>query len=99
MWILDERTLLTSFPRLWGANDLELSDVHRSLRDRLATGDEIVSSVFDLASLIIDQCSCVFFDRTKPRDNRPDVVNIFRDTIASLVSYFVPTPMRLVSIN
>lgn len=86
MWILDEHTILTSFPRRWGRNKPDSSGVHKSLRDRLALGEEEIKSVFDLALVIIDQCSRVFFDRTKPRDNRPEVMDIFGNAVASLVS-------------
>ncbi|KAA8568580.1 hypothetical protein EYC84_007597 [Monilinia fructicola] len=34
-----------------------------------------------LALLIMNECSMVFFDRTKPTDGRPEVVNIFADAI------------------
>jgi hypothetical protein len=86
MWILDERTILTSFPRRVGKNNKpDPSGVHRSLQDRLATGEDKIHSVFDLALIIIDQCSRVFFDRTRPSDNRPEVMDIFGNAVASLV--------------
>ena len=86
MWILDERTILTSFPRRVGKNNkTDPSGVHKSLQDRLSTGEDRVRSVFDLALIIIDQCSRVFFDRTKPSDNRPEVMDIFGNAVASLV--------------
>ncbi|KAG9231778.1 hypothetical protein BJ875DRAFT_468505 [Amylocarpus encephaloides] len=84
MWILDERTILTSFPRRVGRNKPDSSGVHKSLRERLSTGEERIFSVFDLALIIIDQCSRVFFDRTKPRDDRPEVMDIFGNAVANL---------------
>lgn len=83
LWILDEHTILTSFPRRWGRNKPDPSGVHKSLRERLShLEDDRINSVFDLALIIIDQCSRVFFDRTKPIDQRPEVMDIFSNTIA-----------------
>ena len=80
-------TILTSFPRRWGRNKPDPSGVHKSLRERLShLEDDRINSVFDLALIIIDQCSRVFFDRTKPIDQRPEVMDIFSNTIAHVVS-------------
>jgi hypothetical protein len=69
LWILDGNTIITSFPRRWGRNKPDPSGVHKSLRERLeSTPEEEIQSVYDLALIIIDQCSRVFFDRTKPLD-------------------------------
>jgi len=37
------------------------------------------------ALLIIDQWSRVFFDRTKPLDQRPEVIDIFGSAIGNVV--------------
>lgn len=37
------------------------------------------------AFIIIDQCSRVFFDRTKPLDMRPEVMDIFAETLGEVV--------------
>jgi hypothetical protein len=62
--------------------------VHKSLRMRLksAHGDEI-RSAFDLALIIIDECSRVFFDRTKATDRQPNLVDIFAEAISGVVSF------------
>lgn len=79
-------TILTSFPRRWGRNKPDPSGVHKSLRERLRHVEPgRINSVFDLAFIIIDQCSRVFFDRTKPTDQRPEVMDIFSNTIAHIV--------------
>ena len=44
-----------------------------------------ITSVYDLALVIVDECSKVFFDRTKP-DLRPEVLDMFESTISSIVS-------------
>ena len=38
------------------------------------------------ALIIIDQCSRVFFDRTKPLDQRPEVMDLFASAIGHVVS-------------
>lgn len=37
------------------------------------------------ATLIIDQCSKVFFDRTQPTDDRPEVMDLFAQAIGTVV--------------
>lgn len=39
------------------------------------------------ACIIIDQCSNVFFDRTKPLDLRPEVMDIFTETLGDVNHY------------
>ncbi|KAK3386163.1 hypothetical protein B0H63DRAFT_560601 [Podospora didyma] len=83
LWILDENTIISAFPRRWGRNKPDPSAVHRAIRDHLATIDHSqVTSIYDLALIIIDECSKVFFDRTKP-DLRPEVVDIFGSAISN----------------
>ena len=75
-------TLITSFPRRWGKNRPDPSAVHKSLRLRLQylrPGE--VTSAYDLALIVIDECSRVFFDRTKPNDRQPNVVELFAAAI------------------
>jgi hypothetical protein len=61
--------------------------VHKSLRLRLkvARKDE-VRSVYDLALIIIDQCSRVFFDRTKTADRQPRVMDLFANAIGDVAN-------------
>ena len=66
MWILDEHTIFTFFPRRYGINKRDESGVHRSIRGRIAhSRKDQIRSVFDLALIILDECSNTFFDRTK----------------------------------
>ncbi|KAK1757113.1 hypothetical protein QBC47DRAFT_378429 [Echria macrotheca] len=84
LWILDENTIISAFPRRWGRNKPDPSAVHRAIRDHLATVDKSqITSIYDLALIIIDECSKVFFDRTKP-DLRPEVVDIFSSAISNI---------------
>ncbi|EGO56226.1 hypothetical protein NEUTE1DRAFT_29386, partial [Neurospora tetrasperma FGSC 2508] len=70
MWVLDEHTIITSFPRRYGSNKHDLSGVHRSIRARLKSfRKNQVRSVYDLALIILDECSNTFFDRTRADTN------------------------------
>jgi len=57
--------------------------VHKSLRGRLRDlrhGE--VTSAYDLALLVVDECSRVFFDRARPSDGRaPNLVELFAGAI------------------
>jgi hypothetical protein len=82
-------TIITSFPRRWGRNKPDHSGVHKGIRarlDHLRIGQ--VQSVYDLALLIMNQCSTVFFDLTKPVDERPEVLDIFSNALSHVVSLF-----------
>ncbi|PNP51118.1 hypothetical protein THARTR1_08180 [Trichoderma harzianum] len=83
MWILGEDTIITSFPRRWGRNKPDSSGVHKSLRQILGKRKRI-RSIYHLATLIIDQCSKVFFDRTQPTDDRPEVMDLFAQAIGTV---------------
>ena len=66
MWVLDERTIITSFPRRYGYNKSDMSGIHKSIRNRLKSARKNqIKSVYDLALIILDECSNTFFDRTK----------------------------------
>lgn len=81
-------TIITSFPRRWSKIKPDPSDVHKSLRRRLmaARKDEI-RSAYDLALIIIDECSRVFFNRTKSSDKRPNLVDMFAQAISEIVCF------------
>ncbi|KAJ9148654.1 Ankyrin repeat protein [Pleurostoma richardsiae] len=85
MWILDENTILTFFPRRYGINKKDESGVHRSIRARVkhARKDQI-RSVFDLALIILDECSNIFFDRTKTEDRQLQAMDIFAEAIGNV---------------
>lgn len=66
MWILDERTIITCFPKRYGVNKRDPSGVHKSIRSRLKSlRKDHIRTVFDLALIILSECSNTFFDRTK----------------------------------
>ena len=62
MWVLDEHTLITSFPGRYG-DDQHLDGIHKSIRNQLRNTQ--VRSVFELALVVLSECSTTFFDRTR----------------------------------
>ncbi|TGO40726.1 hypothetical protein BHYA_0032g00050 [Botrytis hyacinthi] len=88
-------TIITSFPRRLGRNKPDSSGVHKCIRDRLENiRPGQINSVYDLALLIINECSMVFFDRTKPTDKRPEVLDIFSNAIGYVVSVDALSEMK-----
>ena len=58
MWILDDHTIITCFPKRWGRNKPDSSGVHKSLRDRLeymSGRREGIQSIHHLGKLLIPQ--------------------------------------------
>lgn len=56
MWILDDHTIITSFPKRWGKNKPDSSGVHKSLRDRLEAmhyRGEGIQSIHHLGELLM----------------------------------------------
>jgi hypothetical protein len=51
--------------------------------DQLEPGQ--IQNVYDLALMIIDECSSSFLKRPEAEDERPPVVNIFSNTLGFLV--------------
>ncbi|KAK3380756.1 hypothetical protein B0T24DRAFT_591210 [Lasiosphaeria ovina] len=85
LWILDERTVITCFPRRWGKNKPDPSAIHKSLRMRFKYARQgEISSAYDLALMIVDEVSRVFFDRTKTNSRQPNLVELFTGAIRDL---------------
>ncbi|KAI0097349.1 hypothetical protein GGR51DRAFT_566556 [Nemania sp. FL0031] len=84
MWILDSKTIITCFPKRYGANKNDASGIHKSIRSRLGENGS-VHSVFELGLVILDECSKTFFDRTKTLDRRPQVINEFARAIGNIM--------------
>ncbi|CZT00269.1 uncharacterized protein RCO7_08344 [Rhynchosporium graminicola] len=87
LWILDGNTVITSFPKRYGRNKPDPSAVHKSIRMRLAVcrkGE--IGSAYDLALIILDQCSRVFFDRTKTADRQPRMMDLFASAIGDVTN-------------
>lgn len=45
-----------------------------------------IHSIYDLALVIVDECSKVFFDPSKLLDHRPEVIDLFGSAMSKIVS-------------
>ncbi|KAK0638992.1 hypothetical protein B0T16DRAFT_235601 [Cercophora newfieldiana] len=89
MWVLDEQTIITSFPRRYGYNKYDLHGIHKSIRNSLRLANarkNQIRSIFDVALIILDECSNTFFDRTKTHDSQPQVMDIFSEAIGDVTN-------------
>ncbi|KFA54065.1 hypothetical protein S40293_05549 [Stachybotrys chartarum IBT 40293] len=85
MWILDDCTILTAFPKRYGVNRQDTSGVHKAIRQRLGLArNNHIRSAYDVALIVIDECSSLFFDRTKTDERQPQVVEIFSEAIGNM---------------
>ncbi|TRX96019.1 hypothetical protein FHL15_003161 [Xylaria flabelliformis] len=85
MWILDAKTLITCFPKRYGANKQDYSGVHKSIRTSLENlGSNQIRTVFELALIVLDECTMTLFDRTKSLDRRPQVIDEFSKAIGKI---------------
>ena len=70
MWILDEETIITSFPQSWHKNSKNtINGIHESIRARLrplgtTKIDDQVQSVYEIGLMILGECCSVLLDRT-----------------------------------
>jgi hypothetical protein len=88
MWILDENTILTCFSGRYGAGKNDPSGVHPSIRSRLkdqSNPSNHVRSAFELGLIILEECFDTFFDRAKTPDKRPQVLDMFAESIGRVV--------------
>jgi hypothetical protein len=78
---------MSFFPQRAGRNFPDYSGVHASIRKALRNRQtNRIHSVHDLALIIMNECSAIFFDRTKPPDERPMVLDIFSNALSDVVS-------------
>lgn len=103
MWVLDEHTIITCFPKRYGHNREDQSGVNKAIRVRLGNVDpKQINSAFDVALIIVDECCRMFFDRSKTRYLQPQVMDIFSEAIGMVVSieslhaYRFLTTLRLI---
>lgn len=89
MWILDSNTIITCFPKRYGTNRQDASGVHKAIRQRLKKlQDNQISSAYDIALIVVDECSNLFFDRMKRDSRQPPMVEMFSEAIANMVRSF-----------
>lgn len=90
MWILDAKTIITCFPKRYGTNKQDTSAVHKSIRVHLQdSSPDQIRTVFDLALVIIDECSNTFFNKTKTGDRLPQVLHAFSTAVGNIVSIVI----------
>lgn len=98
MWVLDEHTIITCFPKRYGHNREDQSGIHKSIRLRLGSVDcKQIKSAFDVALIIIDECCRMFFDRSKTRYLQPQVMDIFSEAIGIVVSIHPLCPTQCIN--
>ncbi|KAI0099723.1 hypothetical protein GGR51DRAFT_576165 [Nemania sp. FL0031] len=86
MWVLDAKTLITCFPKRYGANRQDYSGVHKSIRAGLEDLDSNqIRTVFELGLIVLDKCTTTFFSRTKSLDRRPQVIDEFSKAIGNIM--------------
>lgn len=76
--------MITSFPRRWGRNRPDTSAIHKSLRQRLKYSRGEMLSAYDLAFVIVDETTRVFFDRAKLSKRQPNLTELFAGAIRDL---------------
>lgn len=95
LWVLDRNTILTCFPQRYGISEKDPSGVHQSIRKRIritrSNADDRVYSIFDLALIILGECFDTSFNRTKTADARPQVLDVFVESIGRVVCRLAPS--------
>ncbi|KAI1817660.1 hypothetical protein GGS20DRAFT_599259 [Poronia punctata] len=85
MWILDEKTIITCFPKRYGANKQDYSGIHKAIRTRLESqGSCEIRTVFELAIIILDECTKTFFDQARSPDRQPQIIDEFSKAIGNI---------------
>jgi hypothetical protein len=89
-------TIITSFPKRWGRHCPDPTSVQECILNRLKRGQsDKVRCVFDLAIIVMDQCSKVFFDHTLPPTLQPALTDIFAYAIGTIVRILPINPGHL----
>ncbi|KAK7993898.1 hypothetical protein PG989_007279 [Apiospora arundinis] len=92
LWVLDEHTILTFFPRRYGTNKADVTGIHKSIRtkleglSKLQHPEQQMGSVWDLALVIFDECTNTFFDRTKTPNRQPQIIDDFSEAIGNVTN-------------
>ncbi|KAK6858117.1 Magnesium transport protein CorA- transmembrane region [Apiospora arundinis] len=92
LWVLDEHTILTFFPRRYGTNKADVTGIHKSIRtkleglSKLRHPEQQMGSVWDLALVIFDECTNTFFDRTKTPNRQPQIIDDFSEAIGNVTN-------------
>ncbi|KAI1259733.1 hypothetical protein F5Y18DRAFT_433045 [Xylariaceae sp. FL1019] len=69
-----------------GANKQDYSGVHKSIRTRLESfSPNSIRTVFELALIILDECTMTFFDKAKALNRQPQVIDEFSKAIGNIM--------------
>ncbi|KAK1773784.1 hypothetical protein QBC45DRAFT_455261 [Copromyces sp. CBS 386.78] len=89
MWILDEQTIITSFPQSWEKSSKQtINGIHESVRARLrplgtTQIDDQVQSIYEIGLIILTECCSVLLDRTN-LDSQFQVIDTFTEVIGRI---------------
>jgi len=81
-------TAIASFPKRFGRNPGDDTDVSRRIRIRLRNLHEgEIRTAYDLGLLVVDECSKTMFEpKRNAHDRQPEIMEIFQNTITRIVS-------------
>lgn len=85
MWILDGRTVISSFPRRSTNAHGGDNSGQKSIRRRLDAEEHTIRSSFDLALVILQQCSTSFSDPKKSQDRQHQLLDVFAEAVGAIV--------------
>jgi hypothetical protein len=98
MWVLDEQTIITSFPTRYAHDERDLHNIHKSIRKVLKVKHAQVHqirSIFDVSLIILAECANTLFQRTETHDRQPRVVDIFSEAIDDATEKYTISFQRL----
>ncbi|KAK4170530.1 magnesium transport protein cora [Cladorrhinum sp. PSN259] len=82
LFVLDENTIITSFPQRWGSHfTSDPSGVYSRIRKQLDSERDDIGSAYDLALNIFNVCCRVFYENINFADRQPLLNYIFSDSI------------------
>lgn len=74
--------------------------MHKNIRKRLREAREgEIRSAYDLALIVVDQCSKVFFDRSRPLGLQPNLLDNFADAIRGVVRHTFSSVEIIISLT
>ncbi|KAF2003204.1 hypothetical protein P154DRAFT_99544 [Amniculicola lignicola CBS 123094] len=87
LWVIDEQTAVSAFPRRWGLESKdgrEKTDVQERVIQAISNEHKGIKTAEHLASIIVDKCSGVFFPEAEEEHDSVDFLDVFAVSIARL---------------
>ncbi|KAL3426968.1 hypothetical protein PVAG01_00477 [Phlyctema vagabunda] len=92
MWILDENTIITSFPQNWKhdeddpQHEADKMDVLQNIYSHLSLQSRMpLESVYDLAHLIVAKCLATFCTQSTPYNKHPKrILDVYESAVAAV---------------